>query len=197
MTAPSTGKSSATTEPAEKPSLLNEPAKAAEAAPDKYADFTAPEGFELDAPTMEKASAIFKELNLPQAGAQKLVDFYAQNVQEALNAPYRFWQDTQEQWVSQIKADPEIGGKLDQVKASIGRMYDSFGDPKLVADFKEALNFTGAGNNLAFVKGLYKIAQLATEGRPVRGGNPVEVKADGTTGRPSIAQAMFPKLPQG
>ncbi|HET9131900.1 MAG TPA: hypothetical protein VFO86_13180, partial [Terriglobia bacterium] len=50
-----------------------------EGAPEKYADFTLPEGFKFDDKTLEAATAVFKDLNLSQEGAQKLVDLYAAN----------------------------------------------------------------------------------------------------------------------
>lgn len=182
-------------------SLLNEDAKdkkaAPSGAPEAYTDFTAPEGFEIDKDAIANALPLFKELNLPQSAAQKLVDFYAKTSQEAANAPIKFWQDQQTKWRDEIKADPEIGGKLDQVKATTSRMLDSLGDPKLVADFREAMDFTGAGNNPAFIRAFYKLASKLTEGTPVHGAKPSAEgqKAPGT-GPKSVASAMYPNLPE-
>ena len=49
-------------------------APAAETVPEKY-EFKTPEGVNLDIPTVEKFTAIAKELKMTQAAAQKLVDF--------------------------------------------------------------------------------------------------------------------------
>ena len=162
-------------------------------APEKYEPFKVPEGFTLDETVAKEAGDLFKGMNLTQDQAQQLVDFYTAKTEAAAKAPYEAWTTIQEQWKSEIKADPEIGGKLDQVKASVGKLYDALGDPKLVAGFKEAMEFTGAGNNPAFVKALYKLSQMVTEGGAVRGRGPVEVKSPG--GAPaSAAKAIYPNL---
>jgi hypothetical protein len=168
------------------------PAKAG--APEAYAEFTAPEGFEIDPTALAEATPLFKELGLDQARAQKLVDFYAKQSQQAAEAPFKLWQDTQKEWVDSIKADPEIGGKLDTVRATVAKVIDSLG-PELAADFRQAMDFTGAGNNPAFVKVMFKLAAQLTEGGFVRGGNP-SAGGQGNQGRPaSAAQALYPNLP--
>jgi len=162
-------------------------------APEKYEEFKVPDGFTLDETVAKEAGDLFKGMNLNQSQAQSLVDFYAAKAADAAKAPYDAWAKTQDDWKAAIKADPEIGGKLDQVKASVGKLYDALGDPKLVSEFKEAMEFTGAGNNPAFVKALYKLSQKLTEGGPVLGRGPVEVRSP-SGAAPSIAGAMFPNL---
>src|SRR5712671_1685898 len=56
-------------------------------APDKYADFKVPDGFKFDEKALTEATAAFKELGLSQEKAQKLVDTYAKNTQQAIEAP--------------------------------------------------------------------------------------------------------------
>jgi len=179
--------------PAKSPTLLNgDPPK--DGAPEAYTEFKLPEGFTLNGEVTKEASELFKGLNLPQEGAQKLVDFYAAKLQSAVDAPHKLWRETQDKWTSEIKADPEIGGKLDQVKLTVGRAIDSLGDAKLASDFRQAMDYTGAGNNPAFVRAFYKLAQKVTEGSHVAGKGPVEVK--NPTGQPpSAAKAMYPNLP--
>ena len=175
-------------------SLLNQDDKkpdAALGAPEKYEPFTAPEGFEIDETVIGEASGLFKELGLPQAAAQKLVDFYAKQSLDAAEAPIKFYKDMQDKWITEIKADPEIGGKLDNVRATVGRAIDGLGDPKLAADFRAAMDLTGAGNNPAFIRAFYKLAQKVTEGAHV-GGQP-----RGPEKPRSAAQAIYPNLPSG
>src|SRR5579863_3544340 len=85
------GDQTQTTETQSKPDTTTEPAKDGStvltakdktepkpsAAPDKYTDFKAPDGYTLDPATIEAATPIFKELGLSQDAAQKLVDFHA------------------------------------------------------------------------------------------------------------------------
>lgn len=195
-----TDKSSEKTEDKSEKTLLNQDEKKADekteakpGAPEKY-EFKAPEGFTLDEKAVEDATKVFKELGLPQEGAQKLIDLYVAKANEAAQAPYDLWKETQEKWVGEIKADPEIGGKLDQVRAATSKVIDSLG-PKLAGEFREAMEFTGAGNNPAFVKAFYSLAQRLTEGGHVTGSGPSK-QSQSTTGQavPSAAEAIYPHL---
>ena len=162
-------------------------------APDKYGDFTAPEGYEFKADTMDGARTLFKELNLSQAGAQRLVDFHTAELKAVMEAPAKQWEETQAQWLGEVKSDPEIGGKLDQVKVTVAKAIDGLGDPKLASEFRRAMDFTGAGNNPAFIRAFYKLAQKVTEGTTVPGGGPVEVKAPNAPPA-TAAHRMYPNL---
>jgi hypothetical protein len=135
-------------------------------------------------------------MNLPQAEAQKLVDFYSSKTLEAVNAPYDAWRKTQEEWVKQVKSDPTIGPRLSQVTQTISRAIDSLGDARLATEFRAAMDYTGAGNNPAFIKAFYKLAQLVTEGGHVAGRGPSaagQQRPGATSGMG--ARAMFPNLP--
>lgn len=177
-----------------------EPKKDAPAGPpDKY-EFKAPDdwkakGLELDPAVIDKATPIFKELGLSNDQAQKLVSLYAGLSAEANSANEKASSDrlqTQsDEWKKELKADPEIGGKLDAVKERIGRMYDAL--PKPVVDaFKSQMEFTGIGDNPAFVRMMSAISEKFSEGRPVNGKGPVEVKLPGQAA--SAAKSMYPNL---
>jgi len=181
-------------------SLLNQDGKkpeAAQGAPEKYADFTAPEGFEIKPEVAEEAGKLFKSMNLTQEQAQSLVDFYAAKTREAAEGPVNFYKERQDQEVAKINADPDIGGKLDQVKATVSRALDGLGNPQLAADFRADMDFTGAGNFHSFVKVLFALAQKVTEGGPVTGKAPSRFgqTAPGTGDRRTAASALYPNLP--
>ena len=176
---------------ADKPTLLNEPDKSG--APASYTDFSVPDGYELDKDVAKEAGDLFKTMNLTQSQAQQLVNFYVSKTEEATQAPYKLWHETQEAWRNEIKADPEIGGKLDQVKSTIAKAIDGLCDAKLAAGFREAMDYTGAGNNPAFIRAFYRMAQKLTEGTHVAAGGPAQVNPPGQ--RPSAAQALYPNLP--
>ena len=176
-------------------SLINEEGPA-QGAPEKYSDFAVPEGFTLDKEVAGDFGALAKEGNLSQGYAQKLVDFYVKQLQQMNNAPAEFYEAKQEEWKNAINSDPEIGGsKWNGTKASIGRLFDSLGDSALTDAFREAMDYTGAGNHPGVVKFLARVAQRLTEGGPVRGSGP---SLDGMRrpgeGRPSAAQAIYPNL---
>jgi hypothetical protein len=78
--------------------------------PESYSDFTLPEGVEMNSATLEKAAPIFKELGLDQGGAQKLVDFYANVVQEGARSQAEDFSQQVNDWRDAVKNDKELGG---------------------------------------------------------------------------------------
>lgn len=180
--------------PATATSLLDQkPEEKPQGAPEAYAEFKVPEGYTLDPEVAKEVTGIFKELNLTQEQSQRLVDFYTKQTQEAFDQPYRAYDEMRAGWRDEVKADPEIGGKLDQVKSTVAKAIDGLGDPKLAQAFRDTMNLTGAGDNLAFIKVVYKLAEMVTEGGHVKAGGPVGQRA--STGRPaSAAQAIYPDL---
>ena len=163
------------------------------AAPEKYEPFKAPEGYEYDPKSLEEVGPIFKDLGLTQDQAQKLMDVYAKKSLEAAQAPYDAYKAMREGWQAEVKADKEIGGILPKVKETIGRALDSLGDANLTAEFKKAMDMTGAGDNPAFVKAFYKLSQVVVEGKHVAGGGPSPhgQSPNGKATRPSLAEAMY------
>lgn len=166
-------------------------------APEAYADFRAPEGVTLDPAIAAEAAPIFKELNLTQDQAQKLVDFYATKTSKINTDLTKAVEDMRTTWRNEVMADKDIGGKLDQVKVELGRAKDRL-PPTVRAAFDEALNITGMGDHPAIVKGIYELAKLVNEGTHVPGGGPSPhgQSRDGQVSRPSIAGALYPNLPQ-
>lgn len=169
-----------------------------EGAPEKYEAFKAPDGYEVDEKFAGEASAIFKEMNLSQDQAQKLVDLYSGKVLELADAPYKAFEDLRNGWRKEVISDKDLGNGADglkpEVAATIARAVDSL-PPTIAKDFREALTLTGAGDNPAFVKAFYNLAQRLGEGSLVKGGNPSPggQSAKGTV--PSPAQALYPQLP--
>lgn len=159
--------------------------------PAKYTDFAVPEGFKLEGETLDKATGLFKELGLDQVGAQKLVDFHANALREAAEGPAKLWQDTQETWIDELRSDPVIGKGIENgtVGASIAKMISALPAPAATA-FREAMTFTGAGNNPAIVRGFYELSKRFAEPGHVAGNAPATVKA-----KPTAAQALFPSNP--
>lgn len=190
---------------AEGETLLGEKAKPeakaeAKTAPDKYEAFKPPEGWadkgwELDQTVIDKAVPLFKELGIPQEGAQKLIDLYAAESQREHEAGLALVKDQNDKWISEIKADPEIGGKLDHVKTTVSKAIDSVLGATLGPKFREALNFTGAGNNPDIIRGLFKFGSSLVEGSHVSGKGPATTGQGQTGQKPSLAKALYPNLP--
>jgi len=176
-------------------SLANQTSKTEGGAPEAYTTWAVPEGFQMDETVSKEIGGLFKSLNLTQAQGQQLVDFYAKQTSESANAPYQTWNDMQEKWVKEVKADPVMGPRLNEVKTTISRAIDGLGDPKLAQSFREAMDFTGAGNNPAFIRTFWKLAQMVTEGGHVAGGGPSAASQRRAGEVPSAARAMYPNLP--
>lgn len=131
-------------------------------APETYADFTAPEGVELDKDLVGEFLPLAKELNLSQAGAQKLVDIAAKVITkqfEAIETQHLTWAET-------AKSDPEIGGEKLAENLALGKkVIDTFGGPAL----RKELNDSGFGNNPELIRTFAKIARAVSDDTVVRG----------------------------
>ena len=133
-----------------------------------YGAFKLPDGTSVDGEQLEQATALFKEAGLPQEQAQKFIDLALSREQAAATRGVQAFVDLQTKWVSEIKADPEIGGtRFEASMASASRAIDRLGVPGL----KEALNLTGAGNNPAIVKAFVRLGQMVSEDRFMPGRN--------------------------
>jgi len=186
-----TAKPTGETKPAEGQSILNE--EDPHVVPETYEEFKVPEGYTLDKAAIEKASPLFKELNLTQDQAQKLVDFYATEQKAAIDKPYQDYQAIRKAEVDKVKA--EYGTRLPEVRATIGRALNSLGLPTdVVKGFRDTMDNTGAGDFLPFVKVFEAMARKISEGRPVMGRGPAPV-ANPNAKPATAAQALFPNLP--
>lgn len=190
-TSQTTGADTKTTEDTTK----KEESKAA-GAPEKYEAFKLPEGVELKGDTLASAQELFKGLGLTQEAAQSLVDFHTAQMTAAAAAPITAYNEMREGWKAATAADPELGPKAATIKENLGKAFDTLNNPKLVTDFKDAMNLTGVGDHPAFIKVMNTWAKQITEGRPVRAGGPSEHGQNdkGQQQRPTVAQGMYPNL---
>ena len=172
---------------------------APQGAPEKYTDYTVPEGFTLDPEIKTEADKLFKGMNLSQTQAQELVNFYTAKTKEAFEAPFNAYQETRKEWRQSAENDQDLRGKLSpggEVLTTIAKALDSLGDPKLASDFREAMDMTGVGDHPAFIKTFYRLAQRLTEGTHVAGRGPVPAgQAKPGTEAQSPAQTLWPNLP--
>lgn len=153
-----------------------------EGAPEAYADFTLPEGMELDADVLGEFTAFAKELNLPQDKAQKIVDFQTKlatkQAEEYQAAAIKQGQD----WAAQVKNDPELGGaNYEKSVASAVKVIQSFGDDGL----RELLNASQLGNHPELFKFCHRISQAISEDKFVLPGS------QSSTGRKSNEEVFY------
>lgn len=206
MTTPqkeTTSSTTSTEKPDDGKALLNktegEKDVKAQGAPEKYETFKVPEGQELDEKFASEAGTTFKELGLTQTQAQSLVDLYSKKALEIGEAPYKMYTDMRNGWRNEVVKNPALGDGTSikpEVKATIGRAIDSLGDAKLAADFKQAMDLTGAGDHPAFVKVFHKLSQMLGEGTSVsgKGPSPLGQRQPGAAPK-SAAAALYPNLP--
>jgi hypothetical protein len=134
----------------------------------EYQDFVLPEGVEVDTQTMGEARDLLAELGLPQEQAQRLVDFYAGKIRQFGESQAGSWVKLNEKWVSDFKADREIGGdRIQETVAAAARAMERFGTPEL----REALIMTGAGNHPEVIRFVARVGKATAEDRFVIAGS--------------------------
>lgn len=191
-------KTESTRQPTDGKSALTDTGKAPAGAPETYADFKAPDGYEIDKASLDKAIPLFKELNLNQEQAQKAIDLYTDLAKAAADEPVNFYANMQKDWRKEAEgrfgADIAPGGKI---VTEFSTAIDGFLPPSLAKSFREALDFTGVGNHPDFIEGFRVFAKALATGTHVSGKNPSPEgqRAPGSPERPTIAQAMYPNLP--
>lgn len=133
----------------------------------KY-DLKMPDGIELDAELANALGPEFKELNLTNAQAQKLVDKYIAIQQERAETATKSWGETVSKWADDAKADKEIGGaNWDTSVQNAHRFMATYGTPGL----KEYLNASGGGNHPEVIRIFAKAGALIREDNPAQGGS--------------------------
>lgn len=124
-----------------------------------YGEFTMPEGF--DQPN-EAFLEIAKELNIPQAGVQKMVDFYTQTlIPQLIQEQQSFVDNQNNEWRDACERELGRAG-VDMAKSA----YQQFATPELT----EMLNQTGLGSHPALVRMFAEIGKQLGEGTLIKGG---------------------------
>jgi len=148
--------------------------------PEKYADFTMPEGVAIDKAVMEKATTEFKSLGLSQENAQKLVTLQAEYAKannaailESFNKQVAGWKE---------ESQKLFGNEYEKEFGIAAKAVERFGSPAL----KEILNSTGLGNNPEWVTFCNKIGKAISEDQPNDGIKVGEAKSD--------AEALYPNM---
>lgn len=169
------------------------------AVPERY-EFKAPEGRELDATFIDRATPIFKELGLDNAAAQKLVDTYNDLAVDKSDLAVKAVNQMRQDWVRETESRFEAkGDALMEKFAPIGKMKDIIfaGDKAGREGFEKALNLTGAGDHPDVIATILKLAERVVEpNKYITGGGPSPLGQTQTAApKPTAAQALYPNLP--
>lgn len=166
--------------------------------PEKY-EFKLVEGQTIDQSMLDKATPVFKDLGLTQDRAQKLVDLFNSYAKDQSDLAIKAVHEMRTGWREQVNAHPEMSGKLEVIKADVGRMKDSvLGAPGTPArdKFDAAMSLTGAGDHPDIVWGWWQASKSFGEGKHVSGSGPSKEgqRPPNASERPSLAAALYPDL---
>jgi hypothetical protein len=185
---PGTTTEAATTAPATEVAATKaegktEEAKAPEGAPEKYEDFTLPEGMKPIPAVMEKFQDLAKERNLSQAEAQKFADIAAEMQQAAATSQSEAIKALNNGWIEANKTDKEFGGeKLQENLAVAQKAIKAFASPELI----KLLNETGFGNNPELIRAFYRAGKQMSED--------TFVPAGGAAPQKSATEMFYPTM---
>ena len=134
--------------------------KDSEDKPVEYTDFTMPEGMEMDKDALAEVTPLMQEGKLSQEQAQKFVDVASGMVKKAAENNAKAWNEIQGKWITDAKADPEIGGERYDESCRDGKLaiQKIMGDsaPKLM----EVLNVTGVGDHPEMIRFFSKVGAI-------------------------------------
>jgi hypothetical protein len=154
-------------------------------APEKYEDFKLPEGVVIPDEVKGEYLNLFKEANLTQEAAQKLIDFQIGVEKKAADALTKHWDATHATWKKAITEDKDFGGEKFKESLALAKaaLASEFADPELA----EALEVTGAGNNPAVFRLLARLGKAVSDDKLVPAG-----KGKGAEKDP--AKILFPNF---
>lgn len=140
---------------------------AEDADPQEYGEFELPEGMELDAAALEKATPVFQELGLKQEQAQKLVSLYAEMRSNIETEAAQNLNTQRQQWREEFKKDPESPKILADAKKAL----KAFGDDEMIS----LMNDSWMGDYPGLIRFLGRVGKAAgddsfVEGRPANSG---------------------------
>jgi hypothetical protein len=135
-----------------------------EGAPEKY-ELTVPEGLTLNEAGLEKVTGLFKELNLTNEQAQRLVNAEGEYIKELAQKQNEAWQQTVDGWKEDTTK--EFGTKLQEELSNVARVFNQFATPEEAQALKEDLEWSGLGNKKEWVRFLSKIGKQLAEDKLV------------------------------
>lgn len=157
------------------------------APPPKYEAFKLPEGVTLDEKKVGNFTNLLADLEvkgkvpheLSQEFGQKLVDYYVNEVKEALDTQQKSfadaWENQKVQWKDEFLKDPEIGGNRWQttVDSALTFIRTHGGTPEQQAEFRNLMESSGLGNHPVMIRLLANAGRAMGEGRILAATRPV------------------------
>jgi len=123
-------------------------------------EITLPEGVEADEKMLDGFKSVAKEAGLDSENASKLAVFYASQQKEAAETQTAAWQKQRQDWVGELKEDPDFGGKAFKENAAAAvRAVREYGEDGM----GKALQDAGLDNFPPLVRMLAKIGRAMGE----------------------------------
>lgn len=142
-----------------------------EGAPETYEQFTTPAGWELNESEHKTYSDLFRELNLTQAQAQKLVDAYNNRTSMRIKAQEVAVDKQITEWQAEVRKSPDFAQEVQYVRNTIRAINPNEAERLLI----ENRQFS----NNPVIWGMFaKIGKLLSEDRIGGGGAMPTPKAD-------------------
>lgn len=165
----------------EKDAQKDEPA----ALPEKY-DLTPPEGLEINDEVLAEVDPVFRELNLSNEQANRVLSLAGPFAQRLEQAQTDAFMATATAWAKEAKNDPDIGrANWAETEGLVAKALDRFGAPE-GSDFRKLLNDTKLGNHPEMIRMFRKIGEAMSEDTNF-------VRSDGAVQeKPDRLQALYP-----
>ena len=147
-------------------------------APEKYENFTVPEGYTLNDELLGSFTEKAKAANLTQAQAQDFLDMAVNSSKISAEQATIDFAKTREDWIDSVKADPDFGGaKFNETKQRAVRAMSKFGSPALKTWFAQ----TGIGDQPELIKAFARMDKETGEPLVIDGTAVVTTKDAATT----------------
>lgn len=160
--------------------------KSADIAPETYAEFKVPEKVKLDTDSLTEAQAVFKDLNLSQDKAQRVMDLAVKHVEKVHAQQAQALEKAGETWRKENESDKELGGaNFKKSNEAALRFRDRFTTPEERKKLEPIFN-TAWGNFPELWKIFVRGGLAIGEDRAVDGGVTTPVK--------SAADVMYPTM---
>lgn len=129
-----------------------------------------PEGFNSDTKSLEGFTSLAKELGLKSDGAQKLLDLFVANRQEAAKQESDQLSQQITKWEAEIKAKPGYEAELGLAKKALVNLTKGL-SPELAADTQNLFEGTWIGSHPGVLAVLAAAGKLVGEDQFIEGGN--------------------------
>lgn len=144
----------------------------ADGAPGAYADFTMPEGVQMDAAAVASFSTVARDLNMSQEAAQTMIDKMAPAM---ASRQAELITQARNDWATAATSDKEFGGDNLQANLAVAKQaMDQFGSPEL----RTLLNESGLGNHPEIIRAFYRAGKAISEDGFVGGRGGAEASSD-------------------